>query len=931
MKPIRIIAYLFGVVILFVGCNEGDTTISLQYNSNSYNSTITSLSKSNFDPEKIFVGLKSGDVVIKKGDEQRIVHINKNNSISAVFDFAPDTLFVSSNGLHMIVLQDDKIVHRKYFKVHTNNSKYGVSCITADFKNRILYIGSGGCYSLDMNASELSDYLTPEYLVTEEHRACNALEFKNNRLFMISDYLCIKDENGWRETALGKTYVKGMRIYQDWVYAILENEVVRINVLDNRMESCNLNGQHLDYIKYKETEWLLGKDRITIRNANKLYTSPLEEEITSSAKSIICGNDVVYVPINNELRGYSSHLNLAASESNTPLACSNCLPENNSTKVITRSGQVLWYSFATGQYKYLYNISNIGLLDGDVIDYIITDNGEFIATKHKIFRVNNDKLELLSELKEEAPTRIYNIFYHKASQRLYIATQRSVLYFDTNGSKAIPQIERIPLRATIGVQKDQLCISDIGVGGDGNIYFLSLSSGLFKILPNGTIVKVVDTFEYGKARQLITIGNEIYLLLAKGVYLLDAEQERLVAIEEFNIDGKSPIRIKASQNSIYAHLIYNHGIACVQMNSNTKQDITLVASDLAVKSHLNCHWNDELLFESDNGTFIYDRERGLAPINIPYYQNPLNWIFGSIGGVFIVALIICLVFYIIWLVRHKQLLRYKKRVVQLRHTATTCIRKEMRVLIIEKIEHVEDALRGANHLYIKSKTLLLLLEQIDEIQSLVDSNVVTIKTIIDNNIQYIENLLTTIKLLPKSGTSEINKEIVQIESDIEIIKTEEDKQTIIATEDIIERLLTIEAKCLENIALYNGLINEVSMQELMIKLDEIREMVLNYKQYKKAYIRAVCERFVNKYPQLRLLSFMRHHGEDSKRFYLGVLFMIPELRTKDICRALGIEDTQFVNRARFAMREQIAKQYAKSPALKSVQIINHLYHCLSKN
>lgn len=115
---------------------------------------------------------------------------------------------------------------------------------------------------------------------------------------------------------------------------------------------------------------------------------------------------------------------------------------------------------------------------------------------------------------------------------------------------------------------------------------------------------------------------------------------------------------------------------------------------------------------------------------------------------------------------------------------------------------------------------------------------------------------------------------------------------------------------------------DVSATDVVVKglFDQLGSKDIEAQNTMRKELKQMCLNFVDKYPELGKLSFMKRRGKE--RYYITVLLLIENIDANIISRVLDI-DQMTVNRHKYNARKEIEQLYEKNET--SYKVINLLY------
>jgi hypothetical protein len=607
---------------LFAACRESHVAPQLTRTVTSFFAPITGIGRSEYNDSLLFVGLESGNILIKNiyTDEQLLVD-EGGNRVYDVKEYAGDTLLlgIRDEGLKAVVFDRRRGPSRivKQYTIDKKDANYGVYHIARYDHLRSFVLGtSNGCYTLDSAGSAV---LRPFHsqLQRESHFGFNKLLSLDSRLLMASDKGLIIESGGVIvDTLLPGCEIADIFCKDSLLYiAAKDNGVFRTHTGHLR-DSLRSHSLHTAYAFVKDAldgEWTVGSNQLVYRPHGRMpVVHPLPQGASLSGKQIVCADaNFVWLACGHQLVTFPVHQNVDG--------------ERGSVIALGRHDDSTAY-FLTGDnklYRYRTNDSlarRMGTVKGlEVRDNVVQSelrNGFFwVATDKTLLKIDIDARRLVSATPINPPGRqrndIRRLFFDNDTT-LYVGTRLDLQVVNPSTGDTLRTFGRLQ-----NPQNDLYVTALCRIGN--TLYIGTLNKGLFALRDGsrGVDTLLVEKYPYGNIRNLVAEDGRLYVHTSKGLYRYEAK-DRMTALPNVAIDVSKYIRSVAADTGSHAvAIIGNHGFARLDSLARdtcrrlSYEDITFHNASLAFLD------GPSWLLGTRTGLFRYDGRRltsvGLEP------------------------------------------------------------------------------------------------------------------------------------------------------------------------------------------------------------------------------------------------------------------------------------------------------------------------------
>ena len=195
--------YFLFILALFclTGCKDAlvPKPIKLTCNINTFDAPISCISRSTADADKLYIGQEDGCIIEKVNNNCQTYSINSNRRIYDILEYSEDSLFVGTRDAGLKLLAKSSRQTQTYY-IKNKRMNYSVYSMALDDDKQYLYVGTS-----------------------------NGL--KEKKLYVASEQGLFVVRNLEKEfiRPVIDSLVTNVSVYNDTVYALLENSVFKIS------------------------------------------------------------------------------------------------------------------------------------------------------------------------------------------------------------------------------------------------------------------------------------------------------------------------------------------------------------------------------------------------------------------------------------------------------------------------------------------------------------------------------------------------------------------------------------------------------------------------------------------------------------------------------------------------------------------------------
>lgn len=856
--------------------------IELACTVNTFDAPIHAISKPSGNSGRLYVGLENGCIVKLEGDKRVVYSGGGKRIIYDIWEHNKDSLFIGTRdgGLKLITLKNDSCVKSEDFSIESKDLNYSVYSIAEDSINRILYFGtSNGLFKMSLKNNPGLLMLERIELGNKKQDGIHKVLFRDSTLFVAGDPgLFISKSPSRFFNPIKDVRVNNVILDNDTIYALTQNSIVKIENPYQTNDSAYKTIASGEFYSYSKTpaneEWLLSGRNVFLKKKGITYKHKLPSGITPSSKQVgLLDNDFYYIAYRELLLAFPLRQNTQGLASSV-IAVSDRTGGEDRIYFITSDFKLHKYRF-NNTSKDKYNSEPMGQIRGlnvhdEIVKFIHTGNNVFfLASKKNLYKIKGNTAECIVDFnKMDNDNDFRALYFSPDEQKLYIGTRRYL------GSIACGSGRKAPSEYTIESIADMdttdLYVVDIS-GRDDGIYVATLNKGLFqKTGKQGKFEKIWHSEKYGSTYGLAITGKEDLLLNTSEGIIYNDDIKTLSFLDIANI--KAIYRVHEDNSSDGIFILYYHGIHYQGLTHSLIEKRVSpfpLFSDIAFSKACIAVKGESCVLGSRFGLFLFDQS-ALSPITIQEEKDYTTLYIFITAILLLIGGILIYIYYI------------KKKIQQYRSNKLIEYMDEMRIAGIKK------------------------------------------------DLAEIEQRIKNIMSLPKIRTNELEKSLKKIIEDKDKIRTDIEYQTTTQIDKLKEKLLNLENGLADCIAPYSQVFYEqyaASGHEK--KIESLKEKVDG--NQKTWMIKKECDDFVDAYSQLRKLSFMQKKRNDT-RFYVAVLYFIPDIEVKTIRESLGLDEQKdnAIHKFKYIARECIEEMYKKEPIMREDKVIGLLYSRLTK-
>lgn len=612
--------FLLFISILFglTGCNYNDTpdTIKLMCNINSFDAPISCISKSSTEGDKIYIGQEDGCIIEKVNNNCLTYSINSNRRIYDIAEYSADSLFIGTRdaGLKLFIKSS---CQTKSYLIRNKNFNYSVYTLAKDTINKILYVGtSNGLYQLNLRDTDFSNELLPVKLGKSTGGNCgvNKILIKDNMLYIASDlglYIIRHPETDFKQPVID-SLITNISIYNDTVYALLENSIVKVAPDKEKILKCK--GKYYLYAQgTNKEEWFITANSILYIKDNRTLKYDLPDGISIAAKQVgLMGKDFLYLACREAMYSFALRQNSVLSENNV-IAVSE-KKTGDSIYFITDDFRLHLYKFIYNHPEYksksLGKIEGLNITGNEVIKFLEAgDNTCFLATRKRLYKIKNNKAESIVHFSDsKGQNNITSLYYSPVDHLLYIGTRK---YLGIINERDKQIVTPLPIISDKGV-KDTVDAYITGIcENEDSIYVATLNKGLYgKSLrkKQEPFKQIRDLGAYESTYGLIVNDKNKYLNTSLGI--VNDENAALFPVKHVkSIAGA----IEKNPNEGF-FILYYYGMSFKGLDDDNVPDPLFC--DLAFGKPCIAVNGRKAILGSKSGLFLFDGKSKLVPILI---------------------------------------------------------------------------------------------------------------------------------------------------------------------------------------------------------------------------------------------------------------------------------------------------------------------------
>lgn len=402
--------YFLFILALFclTGCKDAlvPKPIKLTCNINTFDAPISCISRSTADADKLYIGQEDGCIIEKVNNNCQTYSINSNRRIYDILEYSEDSLFVGTRDAGLKLLAKSSRQTQTYY-IKNKRMNYSVYSMALDDDKQCLYVGtSNGLFRLNLKDGSTSHELTPIQLgKCSKNCGVNKVVIKEKKLYVASEqglFVVRNLEKDFKRPVID-SLVTNVSVYNDTVYALLENSVFKISPDGKktlvRKGRCYLYAQGPD-----KDEWFISANSILYVKDGCTLEYDLPNGISTIARQIgFMGKDFLHLACREAMLSFALRQNSADLDNNV-LAVSD-KRTGDSIFFITDDLRLHLYKFVYNhpefKSKSLGKIEGLDIVGNDIIKFLETSpNTFFLATRKKLYKIKGNRAECLLQFSQ---------------------------------------------------------------------------------------------------------------------------------------------------------------------------------------------------------------------------------------------------------------------------------------------------------------------------------------------------------------------------------------------------------------------------------------------------------------------------------------------------------------------------------------------------
>lgn len=611
--------YFLFILALFclTGCKDAlvPKPIKLTCNINTFDAPISCISRSTADADKLYIGQEDGCIIEKVNNNCQTYSINSNRRIYDILEYSEDSLFVGTRDAGLKLLAKSSQQTQTYY-IKNKRMNYSVYSMTLDDDKQCLYVGtSNGLFRLNLKDGSTSHELTPIQLgKCSKNCGVNKVVIKEKRLYVASEqglFVVRNLETDFKRPVID-SLVTNVSVYNDTVYALLENSVFKIAPDGKKTfvhkERCYLYAQGPD-----KDEWFISANSILYVKDGYTLKYDLPNGVSTIARQIgFMGKDFLHLACKEAMLSFALRQNSADLDNNV-LAVSD-KRTGDSIFFITDDLRLHLYKFVYNhpefKSKSLGKIEGLDIVGNDIIKFLETSpNTFFLATRKKLYKIKSNRAECLlqfSNTKEQ--NNITSLYYSTAEHCLYVGTREYLGIIDEQQDHIVTSI---PVVSDKG-EKDTIDAYITGIcENEDSIYVTTLNKGLYGRplnRPQESFWQIRDLSGYESVYGVIVNGRNKYLNTSLGI--VNEENATLLPVKHVkSISGA----LEKNPNEGF-FILYYYGMSFKGLDDAGVPEPLFC--DLAFSKPCIAVNGRKAVLGCKSGLFLFDGKSGLLPILI---------------------------------------------------------------------------------------------------------------------------------------------------------------------------------------------------------------------------------------------------------------------------------------------------------------------------
>lgn len=611
--------YFLFILALFclTGCKDAlvPKPIKLTCNINTFDAPISCISRSTADADKLYIGQEDGCIIEKVNNNCQTYSINSNRRIYDILEYSEDSLFVGTRDAGLKLLAKSSRQTQTYY-IKNKRMNYSVYSMALDDDKQYLYVGtSNGLFRLNLKDGSTSHELTPIQLgKCSKNCGVNKVVIKEKKLYVASEqglFVVRNLEKDFKRPVID-SLVTNVSVYNDTVYALLENSVFKISPDGKktlvRKGRCYLYAQGPD-----KDEWFISANSILYVKDGCTLEYDLPNGISTIARQIgFMGKDFLHLACREAMLSFALRQNSADLDNNV-LAVSD-KRTGDSIFFITDDLRLHLYKFVYNhpefKSKSLGKIEGLDIVGNDIIKFLGTSpNTFFLATRKKLYKIKGNRAECLLQFSNtKGQNNITSLYYSTAEHCLYVGTREYLGIIDEQQDHIVTPI---PVVSDKGV-KDTIDAYITGIcENEDSIYVTTLNKGLYGRplnRPQESFWQICDLSGYESVYGVIMNGRNKYLNTSLGI--VNEENATLLPVKHVkSISGA----LEKNPNEGF-FILYYYGMSFKGLDDAGVPEPLFC--DLAFSKPCIAVNGRKAVLGCKSGLFLFDGKSGLLPISI---------------------------------------------------------------------------------------------------------------------------------------------------------------------------------------------------------------------------------------------------------------------------------------------------------------------------
>lgn len=452
----------------------------------------------------------------------------------------------------------------------------------------------------------------------------NKVVIKEKRLYVASEqglFVVRNLETDFKRPVID-SLVTNVSVYNDTVYALLENSVFKI-APDGKKTFVHKGRCYLYAQGPDKDEWFISANSILYVKDGYTLKYDLPNGVSTIARQIgFMGKDFLHLACKEAMLSFALRQNSADLDNNV-LAVSD-KRTGDSIFFITDDLRLHLYKFVYNhpefKSKSLGKIEGLDIVGNDIIKFLETSpNTFFLATRKKLYKIKSNRAECLlqfSNTKEQ--NNITSLYYSTAEHCLYVGTREYLGIIDEQQDHIVTSI---PVVSDKG-EKDTIDAYITGIcENEDSIYVTTLNKGLYGRplnRPQESFWQIRDLSGYESVYGVIVNGRNKYLNTSLGI--VNEENATLLPVKHVkSISGA----LEKNPNEGF-FILYYYGMSFKGLDDAGVPEPLFC--DLAFSKPCIAVNGRKAVLGCKSGLFLFDGKSGLLPILIEKKRCPMRCI-----------------------------------------------------------------------------------------------------------------------------------------------------------------------------------------------------------------------------------------------------------------------------------------------------------------